>query len=461
MSPGENTPGEARRTGAPAWAVLEAPDVAPSWIERQKVLVVCSAVILLFGLTDRMVLGRFDLRAVGVRLGWAGLTLWLAWALPRVTHRVREQLFVGLAVLSSLFFGASTLLTGGAQSPLFHWILAMPLVMAVVLQGVPVAIASSTVAMVASGLFILYRSEATPFYSVQWAIQASGMGALAVYASTVYRRLADREMKAEVARSAALARAEDFQEQVEARDEFLSVASHELRTPLTSLSLSVEVLRDALAPNPLEMMTPAQLTTRVDFVHRQVRRLNRLVEELLDVSRIQGHALVLRPTSVDAVRITREVVAQLRFDAERSGSTLSLAAPERCIGNWDPSRLEQLVANLITNAIKYGAGKPIDVRLVQADGVLELSVKDRGMGIPLEGQQRIFDRFVRLGSARHYGGLGLGLWIVRNVAQAMGGDVSVRSEPSQGSVFTVTLPLTAPVLAPTAVTDSVRSLPGR
>ncbi len=118
--------------------------------------------------------------------------------------------------------------------------------------------------------------------------------------------------------------------------------------------------------------------------------------------------------------------------------TFTTAGP--LVGNWDRGGLEQLLSNLISNALKYGEGKPVDVIIESDAHFARVVVKDRGIGISAEDQARIFDRFERAGSVRHYGGFGLGLWISRRVVQALGGAIRVESAPGQGSTFTVELP---------------------
>jgi len=416
---------------------------------RQRVLCVCAAVILLFGLTDRMVLGRFTVEAVGLRVFWASLCLLTAALLPRLSVLQRSPLFIVLGALSSICFAGSAYLTGGAQSPLFHWILAMPLVMAVVLQEYPVATGAAALATLVCGVAILLGAGSDVAYTVQWLIQASGMSGLAIYASVTYWKMFQRQLSLEAERRSAQANAQSFAEEVQVRDEFLSMASHELRTLLTSLELYVQTLKKS-ASSSLE------LRNKTDAIDRQAKRLNRLIEELLDVTRIRFQKLSLKLEPVDAALVARACVQRLWADAERAGSTVSLHAPTTVVGVWDPLRLDQILTNLLSNALKYGNGKPIDLWVRGTPAGCEIQVTDQGIGIAAKEQETIFRRFGRAVPAHNYGGLGLGLYIVRELVEALGGTVRVESNEGQGASFFVFLPYAVPERAPATAPLAIR-----
>ncbi|HZJ52672.1 MAG TPA: PAS domain-containing protein [Myxococcaceae bacterium] len=225
-----------------------------------------------------------------------------------------------------------------------------------------------------------------------------------------------------------------------ARDTFLSVASHELRTPLTPLSLKLEMLaREARAalPSPLAQ----RVLGYTDATRRQVSRLSSLVSDLLDVSRIAAGRFTVVREPVDLAAVVREVVARAEPQAHRAGSRLTLDAPDSLETESDRLRFDQVVTNLVDNAIKYGDGKPIQVRLSSKPGWAVLTVIDEGIGIDPDKLDVIFGRYERAVSERHYGGLGLGLYISRTVVESMGGTVSAESERGAGSTFEVRLPV--------------------
>jgi signal transduction histidine kinase len=233
------------------------------------------------------------------------------------------------------------------------------------------------------------------------------------------------------------------QDSVRLRDEFLSIASHELNTPLTSLQLQVGTLVRSLQDGDAEKVQVPKLAAKAAIIDRQVRRMGKLVESLLDVSRAAAGPVRLDLTEVDLAQVVREVAADFEGDLLKAGSDLALAVDEGLIGRWDRMRVAQALRNFISNAIKYGLGRPIDVSAVGRDGKAVVSVRDRGIGIAPVDQARIFERFARAVSPDHYGGLGLGLWIARILVEAMGGSVRVESTPGEGSTFMMELPLTA------------------
>jgi signal transduction histidine kinase len=231
--------------------------------------------------------------------------------------------------------------------------------------------------------------------------------------------------------------AAELRQAVDARDEFISVASHELRTPLTPLSLQLQMLRKHSAGGPV---APPELAQRLGVMERSVERMTELIDQLLDVSRITANRLDLSLGEVDLVALARDAVQRQKPALDQSGSTLTFDSPPAVTGTWDRLRLQQVLSNLVSNAIKYGAGKPIALRITQEKGLARLCVGDQGIGIAPADQARIFERFERAVSTHHYGGFGLGLWIVRQFVEAMGGKIRVESELGKGSTFTVELP---------------------
>jgi PAS domain S-box-containing protein len=231
----------------------------------------------------------------------------------------------------------------------------------------------------------------------------------------------------------------DAQRAIRLRDEFLSIAGHELKTPLTALDLQLQSLLAAVTRGASRQ--PQRLEERLRKTISQSRRIGRLVHELLDVSRITSGRLVLEPETLDLAQLVREIIERHASELARAGSEISLEVEGETVGAWDPSRLDQVVSNVLSNAIKYGCGKPIDVRVKGRDGSVCVSIRDRGIGIAPEHHSKIFQRFERAVSERNYGGLGLGLWIVREIVQAHGGRVGFESSPAVGSTFFIELPV--------------------
>lgn len=257
--------------------------------------------------------------------------------------------------------------------------------------------------------------------------------------------LADRSLFVEYARlvSVAIENARLYRQAREAvavRDEFLGVASHELRTPLTSLRLQLQRALRLIARHD----DAERLEGVVEGAERQVRRLSALVDGLLDIARIAHGQLALELEEVDLLEVAREVVDRLSEEISTSGCRVDLQAPDGVRGRWDRLRVDQVLTNLLTNALKYGRGRPITIRLRATGAQAFLEVEDEGIGMTPEAAARVFDRFERAVSARRYAGLGLGLYIVRQVVEALGGHVGVTTAEGVGSTFTVELPLAGP-----------------
>ena len=224
------------------------------------------------------------------------------------------------------------------------------------------------------------------------------------------------------------------EESIRLRDEFLSIASHELKTPLTALQLQLQNLQKKL-PAVDESLSP-----RIARAVRSGQRLADLIEALLDVSRIATGRFQLHPECFDLGIAVRDVVDRWRDSAAKEGCALEVECDAELLGAWDRLRVEQVLTNLLSNAIKYGAGKPILVTAHLAGEEVLLTVTDSGPGVPEKDLKRIFDRFERASSMRNYGGLGLGLYVARQIADAHGGSVSAQNLPEGGARFVVRLP---------------------
>ncbi|HUP56389.1 MAG TPA: PAS domain S-box protein, partial [Bdellovibrionota bacterium] len=231
---------------------------------------------------------------------------------------------------------------------------------------------------------------------------------------------------------------------VRARDEFLSIASHELKTPLTSLSMQTQIRKRYLLREELSAFTPEKLRKMFDGDERQIFRLTRLIDDMLDVARIASGKLEIKPEPVDLEALVREVADRMSEQLKASDCTLQIETVGQVQGEWDQFRIEQVVMNLLSNAYKYGAGKPIRIRVSSEKDQAVLSVQDQGIGIAKEDQERIFGQFERAVPRSDVTGLGLGLYITRQIVQSHGGTIAVASDPGHGSMFIVRLPLARP-----------------
>jgi len=230
----------------------------------------------------------------------------------------------------------------------------------------------------------------------------------------------------------------DLRAAVAARDEFLSIASHELRTPLTSLDLQLSGIQRSLVKEPDQPID--KLRRRIETAARQADRLQALIDGLLNVSRIEMGRLLLEAADLDLVEVVREVVERSEADAARAGSVITTQLLDAAPAHADRMRVDQALTNLVSNAIKYGAGKPIEVTLADDGAHWLLVVRDWGVGIAPQDLTRIFGRFERAVASSHYGGLGLGLYIANQIVIAHGGAIQADSAPERGTTFTIRLP---------------------
>lgn len=232
----------------------------------------------------------------------------------------------------------------------------------------------------------------------------------------------------EALKAAAISRNESekkIQEAVQIRDTFLSVASHELKSPLTTLKLQVQMLERR-----------EDLGKPMQRIKHQVARLNDLIDNLLDVTRISAGKIVYEPETFDLVPLVEEII-----QGAEGSPLLSLKAPEKIIGHWDRHRIEQVIVNLTSNAIKYGNGKNVIITLEKTEDQAIIEVRDHGLGIAPEDLGKIFERYERVGNHTGINGLGLGLWIVKKILEGLGGDITVSSVVGEGTTFRVTLPV--------------------
>lgn len=221
------------------------------------------------------------------------------------------------------------------------------------------------------------------------------------------------------------------------KDDFISIASHELKTPLTSIGLQTYINKRTLAAGG----TPPRewIVKLVETTERQVERLVRLVDDMLDISRISAGRIQIKKQAVDLTQLVRAEVERLTPQLAAADCAVQFNAPAATVGLCDAHRMEQVIGNLLTNAIRYAPGRPIEVSVGTNDGHAVVCVRDHGDGIAPADQERIFARFERADSA--VAGLGLGLYICRELVSLHGGTIGVESARGQGAKFTIRLPI--------------------
>lgn len=249
-----------------------------------------------------------------------------------------------------------------------------------------------------------------------------------------FKLLIEQERKAKQA-------AEDA---IKARDEFLAIASHELKTPLTTIILRLQSTLDSILNQSLANFSGEKLVGSLNVAHEQTRRIQTMIKDLLDFSLITRGQLNLQLSQSDLAHIVKATVERFEDHVKVAGSSLQFSAQGNTHGLWDQVRIEQAVTNLLTNAIKYGQGTHITVSVQQQGTKARITVEDQGIGIDPDKQKVIFEKFKRGTTNGHYQGLGVGLFIVKQITLAHGGSVSVSSRPGKGSKFTIELPIKTP-----------------
>ena len=233
----------------------------------------------------------------------------------------------------------------------------------------------------------------------------------------------------------------ELQKAVEMRDVFMSIASHELRTPLNGLILDVQLRRLRLEQGRMDAFTADKLREMVARDERQIRSLTRLIDDMLDVSRIRTGKLSIRPQAGDLGVLAGRVVETLAPQFASAGSRVELTVEGDVPVLIDEFRIEQVLVNLLTNALRYGRGQPVSVRVAAGAGQARIEVRDQGVGISEADQRRVFEQFERVTESGSPQGLGLGLFISEQIVQAHDGRIELSSRLGEGSCFSVVLPL--------------------
>jgi signal transduction histidine kinase len=233
----------------------------------------------------------------------------------------------------------------------------------------------------------------------------------------------------------------ELERSVQMRDDFMSMVAHELRTPLNTLFLETQLREMQLNKGNLGAFSEENLRKMVARDGRQIQSMIRLINDMVDVSRIRSGKLSIRPADTELSSLLERIVSDLAQRTEAAGGTITLDVCGPVAGVWDEFRVEQIIINLLTNALRYGGSKPITITLRRLDERAEIVVRDQGVGISPEDQLRIFKPFERAGTKDVREGLGLGLYIARQLAESHGGTLDVESGPDQGAAFRLVLPL--------------------
>lgn len=235
---------------------------------------------------------------------------------------------------------------------------------------------------------------------------------------------------------------EELRQAVRARDDFIAIAAHELRNPMTPIS-GVAELALAAARNA-EGICPPRITVLLERMHLLVQDFVTRATKLLDVSRIEAGNLRLEPSAIDLSALVLSVAQRYDVTAARDRSPLELDIEDKVVGVLDRFAVEQVIENLLSNAFKFGEGKPITLRLRSDEQAARLDVQDGGVGLRPDQQAGIFERFEQVLTQHRGGGFGVGLWVANRLIAAMNGQIAVSSCLGEGSTFTVMLPLAPP-----------------
>ncbi len=233
---------------------------------------------------------------------------------------------------------------------------------------------------------------------------------------------------------------ERLQSAIRGRDDFISIASHELKTPITSLKLQFQMAARQIEGGDPRVFMEASVRKRVDAVNRQLDRMTRLIEDMLDVTRVSSGKLHIERKRFDLSALVRDTTERFAEQFRIVDSAIDVKIEDAVFFVGDEYRMEQVVSNLLTNAIKYGASKPVHVVLEGRGERVRFTVRDEGIGIAESDRARVFERFERAVGAANVSGLGLGLYITRQIVAALGGTITLESELGRGSTFTVDLP---------------------
>lgn len=229
---------------------------------------------------------------------------------------------------------------------------------------------------------------------------------------------------------------------IRSRDQFLSIISHELKTPLTIMLLKIHSMKDNMQHVSVAHFSIQELMKVLENSEKQIKWLTVMINDLLDVSLITTGRMHLEREDTDLLSLTKQVKQSFSELIKAGKYKIEIHANHAVVGKWDKSRIEQAITNLVSNAIKYGEGKPISITISKSGGKGKFTIRDQGIGIPQQEQEIIFDLFKRAsGAGKYHKGLGVGLFITAQIINMHGGKIKVSSAPARGTTFTVELPL--------------------
>lgn len=236
---------------------------------------------------------------------------------------------------------------------------------------------------------------------------------------------------------------ENLKKAIQARDEFISVCSHELKTPLTSMQIQFQLGAKMMKDGNEKVFERESVIKRIDIANKQLKRMGKLIDNMLEVSRIASGKLIIDRKEIDLFKLIHDLLDMYQEQLDYSHIDVNLISKIKSpvLIEGDSYRIEQVLSNLISNAIKYGENRPIDIVLDVSGESALISVRDHGLGIDQENIERIFDRYERAITASEISGLGLGLYISKQIVEAHHGHLRVESQKGQGSTFTVELPM--------------------
>lgn len=228
---------------------------------------------------------------------------------------------------------------------------------------------------------------------------------------------------------------------IKSRDQFYMIAGHELKTPLTCLQLQMQVIEFELKQKFPGAYASEKIGSGLKKQQEHLLRISRIIDNVLDESKISEGRLKIQTELFNLCEMASEVIDRFKVIAESSGVEVQFHCTQKVLGTWDSFRIEQVLLNLLINAIRYGKNKPIYVEVTKDEENAMLIVRDQGIGISSEDQPRVFERFERVISENKISGIGLGLFISHNIVQAHRGKILLKSKIDEGSEFTVILPL--------------------